>query len=222
MAIQEVVDWSIETKGNQAVHPTSPEGERATRISSSFQELQAAIARWRDGLASSPLSTKGDIYTYDTDDQRLAVGTNGQLLSADSTQATGLKWVDEPASGFPSGTLMLFQQTAAPTGWTKETTHNDKALRVVTGTAGSGGTTAFSTVHVSNRATTLEGAHTHTTLIPATGWTGGTFATARAFYAANQANRVANRNLTSGGGSNHSHTVDLAVQYVDLIIASKD
>ena len=47
--------------------------------------------------------------------------------------------------GFPSGTLMLFQQTAAPTGWTKQTTHNDKALRVVSGTAGTGGSSAFTT-----------------------------------------------------------------------------
>lgn len=46
---------------------------------------------------------------------------------------------------FPTGTAMLFQQTAAPTGWTKSTTHNDKALRVVSGTASSGGTTALST-----------------------------------------------------------------------------
>lgn len=49
------------------------------------------------------------------------------------------------ASGFDAGTLMLFQQTAAPTGWTKQTTHNDKALRVVSGTAGSGGSSAFTT-----------------------------------------------------------------------------
>jgi hypothetical protein len=46
---------------------------------------------------------------------------------------------------FPTGTAMLFQQTSAPTGWTKSTTHNDKALRVVSGTASSGGTTAMST-----------------------------------------------------------------------------
>lgn len=46
---------------------------------------------------------------------------------------------------FASGTKMLFQQTAAPTGWTKDTTHNNKALRVVSGTAGSGGSTAFTT-----------------------------------------------------------------------------
>jgi hypothetical protein len=47
---------------------------------------------------------------------------------------------------FASGTKMLFQQSTAPTGWTKDTTHDDKALRVVTGTAGSGGTNAFSTL----------------------------------------------------------------------------
>ena len=47
----------------------------------------------------------------------------------------------------PSGTKLLFQQTAAPTGWTKDTTnYNDHAIRVVTGTASSGGTNAFSTV----------------------------------------------------------------------------
>lgn len=47
---------------------------------------------------------------------------------------------------FDQGTACLFQQTAAPTGWTKQTTHNDKALRVVSGTASSGGSIAFSTV----------------------------------------------------------------------------
>ena len=40
---------------------------------------------------------------------------------------------------------MLFQQTSAPTGWTKQTSGVDnKALRVVSGTVGSGGSNAFS------------------------------------------------------------------------------
>src|SRR6056300_700275 len=47
---------------------------------------------------------------------------------------------------FDSGTLMLFQQTTAPTGWTKQTTHDNKALRDVTGTASSGGSNTFSGV----------------------------------------------------------------------------
>jgi hypothetical protein len=46
---------------------------------------------------SSPLTTKGDIYTYTDTNARLSVGTNGQLLSADSTTGTGLKWIAAPS-----------------------------------------------------------------------------------------------------------------------------
>jgi hypothetical protein len=50
---------------------------------------------WADvGGSASPLTTKGDLYTYSTTNTRLGVGTNGQLLTADSTALTGLKWVD--------------------------------------------------------------------------------------------------------------------------------
>lgn len=40
----------------------------------------------------SPLTTKGDIYTYAAADARLPVGANGTVLTADSAQATGLRW----------------------------------------------------------------------------------------------------------------------------------
>lgn len=51
------------------------------------------------------------------------------------------------AAAFPSGTIMMFRQTAAPTSWTKDTSnYNDHAIRVVTGTPSSGGSLNFSTV----------------------------------------------------------------------------
>ncbi len=54
--------------------------------------------------STSPLTTKGDVYTYSTADARLAVGTDGHVLTADSAEATGLKW-SAPAGGGASYTL---------------------------------------------------------------------------------------------------------------------
>lgn len=47
---------------------------------------------------SSPLTTKGDVFTYDTGDQRLAIGANDTVLTADSAEATGMKWTAPAAA----------------------------------------------------------------------------------------------------------------------------
>lgn len=109
-------------------------------------------------------------------------------------------------SSFPAGTKMLFAQTSAPTGWTKDTTHNDKALRVVTGTASSGGNHAFSTVFA--RTATDGYALTDANL-------GRTTAAVR--------NDALNVTVTAPSGvpTNHAHDIDIRVQYVDVIIATK-
>jgi hypothetical protein len=48
--------------------------------------------------AVSPLTTKGDLYTFGSSDTRIGVGANDTVLTADSSEATGLKWA-APASG---------------------------------------------------------------------------------------------------------------------------
>ena len=59
-----------------------------------FNNASAAIAK-------TIVDAKGDIIAATAADTvaRLAVGTNGQLLSADSTAATGLAWTAAPTSG---------------------------------------------------------------------------------------------------------------------------
>jgi len=58
-----------------------------------------------DTSGSAPLTTKGDVYGYDTAPARIPIGTNGQVLTADSTQALGLKWA-AAASSSPSFDLI--------------------------------------------------------------------------------------------------------------------
>lgn len=48
--------------------------------------------------ALSPLTTKGDILSFSTLNARLAVGSDGQVLTADSAQTLGVKWAT-PTTG---------------------------------------------------------------------------------------------------------------------------
>lgn len=45
---------------------------------------------------SSPLTTKGDIFTFDSADSRLPIGIDEQELVPDNTEALGLKWQFKP------------------------------------------------------------------------------------------------------------------------------
>jgi hypothetical protein len=164
------------------------------------------------------------------------------------TNLTGCNSIPDFIAG---GSLVTFQQTSAPTSWTKQTTHNNKALRVVSGTASSGGSTAFTSVFtsrtptgsvsVSNAAVTLSTAqlasHNHsisgnTNLV--TTFPGGQTSSHGAATGGNtNGTQIAFSGTTNNTGSNNSHThsntasfsgsaLDFAVQYVDIIICSKN
>jgi hypothetical protein len=49
--------------------------------------------------ASSPLTTKGDIYGHSTVDARIPVGSDTFVLTADSTQTLGVKWAAPSGGG---------------------------------------------------------------------------------------------------------------------------
>jgi hypothetical protein len=124
--------------------------------------------------------------------------------------------------GVPAGTAMLFQQTSAPTGWTKSTTHDNKALRVVSGGAGSGGSSAFTAVlNGSVGATTLDTnqipSHQHSVPYQSRNQVAGGSPIAEGGTPSIQ--RFLFSDFTGGGGS-HTHSMDVA--YVDVIIATKN
>jgi len=161
------------------------------------------------------------------------LGSTGITFPDATTQTTAAS-----GGGFPAGTRMSFQQTAAPTGWTKDTTAaiNDSALRFVTGAASSGGSVAFSTAFASQNVSGTVGTSGATTLstaqIPSHTHLGGVYP-----YSGNTTD---NTNFSgyfqntptgaAGGGGSHTHSggtfsgtaINLSVKYYDFIIASKD
>ena len=74
--------------------------------------LTRKVKKSNMGIGGSPLTTKGDVYTFNTADARLPVGTDGQALLADSAEATGLKWGTVSADNMATADLTL---TAART-----------------------------------------------------------------------------------------------------------
>ena len=80
---------------------------------------------WATTADQTPLTTKGDLFTFSTVDARLGVGANGTVLTADSAEATGLKWAT-PAGG--GKVLQVVAATYSTTQTTTSGTYADSSL----------------------------------------------------------------------------------------------
>lgn len=124
----------------------------------------------RNAISKTLVDAKGDLIAATAADTvaRVPVGTNGQVLTADSAAATGVAWstVVTPAS-VPTGSLTAYAGATEPSGWlfcsgqaVSRTTYS--ALFAVLGTTyGSGdGSTTFNLPDLRNRFVAGKGAET--------------------------------------------------------------
>ena len=144
----------------------------------------------------------------------------------------------------PIGTKMVFNQTTSPLGWTKETGADDVALRLVSGSVGTGGSVAFVTALASHTPTISQptassgGVSNHTLTYseqeefakrPASPYRSTSYEAGSDTHIG----LTSNGGYTHGGGHSHGFTnqtisqptssaINLDVSYVDVMIATKD
>lgn len=63
-----------------------------TKVNENFEEM------YEFATTGSPLTTKGDLYGYSTENVRVPVGTDNYVLTADSTAGSGLSWQVAPTT----------------------------------------------------------------------------------------------------------------------------
>ena len=215
------------------------------------------VAPTGHGANAVPITQGSHTMVYNQSDKCVdvlgsKVGTTATTYFGSGANLTGIDII-------PAGSLMLFQQTSAPTGWTKATAHDNKALRVVTGSASSGGSNTFAAAFNTNQTVsgttggtgvTITGstaahqltvsempAHTHTEGgIQEFGTTSSSSTGTRNTGNSSPGNQFETQSTGGDGshshgvgtlaGSSHTHTFsdtfNLDVQYVDVIICSKD
>jgi hypothetical protein len=157
----------------------------------------------------------------------LTVGTGSITLNGSTNNITGISSITDTSNrklvALASGVKVLYYEATAPVGWTKVTSHNDKCLRVVSGTGGgSGGSVGFTTAFTSRTPsgsvsgsnsggsvsnTTLTTAqipsHDHNFNFYTNEWNSGT--AGDRCLATNQGAAVYNT-LDTGGGGAHNHS----------------
>lgn len=169
-----------------------------------------------------------------------------------SADAATKAYVDTVAggAGIPATTRMVFAQASPPVGWTQVTTYNNYAMRIVSsGGGGVGGSVGFTTAFASQTPSgsvsvsgTVGGtaiteaqmpSHSHSAFGNGFILTGNSPGTPVAYVGTGGFFNYVPNTSSTGGGATHTHSfsgsgsftgsaINLAVQYLDVIIASKD
>ena len=118
--------------------------------------VAAGVPSWATPTDQTPLTTKGDVFTFSTVDARLGVGANGTVLTADSAETTGLKWAAPAggstfagASAYNTANISLTNGTTTAITWAAENFDTDAIHSTSTNTSrftipsGKGGYWAF-------------------------------------------------------------------------------
>jgi len=120
----------------------------------------ATAPEWATTADQTPLTTKGDLFGFDTADARIPVGTNGHVLTADSAQSLGVKWaaaatgkIKQIVFGTLTSTASTTSTSYTDTGITASITPSsasNKILVLATICEGLGGSSASSFLTLAN------------------------------------------------------------------------
>ena len=193
--------------------------------------------------------TTGKITTQDTKYTHPNSGVSAGTYNTVTVNAQGHVTAGSNVtySNFPSGTQLLFYQSSAPTGWTKVTGIGNSTVKIVEDTTGGTfvGSVDFNDVFTSLNtnsvsvsgtvgATKLSVAqlarHDHSFRIEDNYDTPALANVMPPKYESNKVNGEMGTFYTGGDnththsltGSSHSHTVNLSVKYINVIVCRKD
>ncbi len=216
---------------NSALVSTYPANERTFRENvEDWMDFEHGSASGRHKIPTGNDAARDAITDWEKGSLWMSSQVTPNILQMNTGTKASPVWVPVSAGqeAFPANTLMLFQQTAAPTFWTKETTHNNKALRLQTGTVTTGGADSFTVVFGSGTHRATDGytlqiadmpAHTHTLTIY------DVLTSSRLSGSSDQLRETSASRTTSstGGGGSHAHNIDaIDLQFVDIILAKMD
>jgi microcystin-dependent protein len=184
-------------------------------------------------ISATVIDAKGDLIVGTANDtvSRLGVGANGTVLTADSAETSGLKWATASISGVPTGAILSFGGTSAPTGYllcdgsnVSRTTYSALFTAIGTTWGAGDGSTTFGLPDMRRRTFVGSGGTGTGTLGNAVGNTGGEESHAlstgelashtHTFTTGGQSADHTHSGTTSGQSADHTHTtVDNIVVY---------